>query len=63
MGLFVSFITMMHASIYINKKEECLFVRYAFGSCNSYDHQIFHDGYLGLEEGWNGHREMKSGHG
>ena len=35
-------------------KGECLFVRYAFSSCKSYDHQTFHDASLGPKEGRRG---------
>ncbi len=44
-------------SIYIYKEESlsvCLFVRYAFSPCNSYDHQTFHDACLGPKEGRRG---------
>ena len=40
-------------SIYI-KKKVCLFVRYAFSPCNSYDHQTIHDATLSPMEGRRG---------
>jgi hypothetical protein len=43
----------MPPSIYIYKEEclsVCLFVRYAFGPCDSYRHQTFYETSLGPEK-------------
>ena len=53
-----------YIDIYIYEEEclsVCLSVRYAFGPCNSYRHQTFHDTSLGPEEGRHGVGITKKG--
>jgi hypothetical protein len=50
---FTYLLTKIDVSIYI-KKNVCLSGRYAFSSCNSYDHQTFHDTSLGPREAQRG---------